>query len=80
MAGMKTQTNAAMVNVTAAALLVAALGIVVQILFGAGQSDRLFAMDPIGDAVGLWLQLIAVSVATVAGVAAVLAPRAARGA
>jgi hypothetical protein len=41
-------------------------------LFAASQSSRLWAMDPIGDSVGLWLQLVAVCVATVAGFAAVI--------
>lgn len=40
-------------------------------LFAAGQSDRLFNADPLGDTVGLWVQLLATIVATVAGFAAV---------
>jgi len=38
-------------------------------LFAAGQAPRLFDPDPLGGAVGLWIQLLAVSVATIAGVA-----------
>lgn len=117
MASVKTQSRSPLVGLTVAALVVAAAGIVVQILsgaeypavppglfvlavpavlvwfvrwrwlpaigalaalsqlvglFAAGRSDRLFTMDPIGDSVGLWLQLVGVSVATAAGVAAVL--------
>jgi hypothetical protein len=41
-------------------------------LFAAGQAPRLFALDPLGDSVGLWIQLLAVTVAVVAGVAAVV--------
>jgi hypothetical protein len=40
-------------------------------LFAAGQAPRLFAFDPLGDSVGLWIQLLAVGMATVAGFAAV---------
>lgn len=41
-------------------------------LFAAGQAPRLVTMDPIGGTLGLWLQLLAVIVATVAGIAAVV--------
>lgn len=41
-------------------------------LFAAGQGGRLLTFDPVGDSIGLWIQLIAVSVATVSGVAAVV--------
>jgi hypothetical protein len=47
-------------------------------LFAAGQAPRLFDLDPVADSVGLWVQLTAVSVAVVAGVAAVVRPRRAR--
>jgi hypothetical protein len=114
---MDTSTNTPLVRLTGIALLVAALGIVLQILSGAdyptvppgiiillvaagvvwfapwrwapavgalaglfqlvglfasGQTPRLFAMDPLSDSVGLWIQLLAVTVAVVAGAAAVV--------
>lgn len=115
--GMNALTKPPLVRLTGIALLVAALGIVLQILsgtdyptvppgiiillvaagvvwfgpwrwapavgaiaglfllvglFASGQAPRLFAMDPLGDSVGLWIQLLAVTVAVVAGVAAVV--------
>jgi hypothetical protein len=108
-----------LVRLTAAALLVAAVGIVVQILaghdyptvppgliilvvpavlvwfvpwrwmpvigalaavfqliglFASGQAGRLSGTDSIGDTAGLWIQLVAVAVGAVAGVAAVWKP------
>lgn len=39
-------------------------------LFAAGQAPRLFDPSPLGGSVGLWIQLLAVSVAALAGVAA----------
>ncbi len=41
-------------------------------LFAAGQSPRLVSFDPVGDSLGLWLQLLALVVAVVTGTAAVV--------
>lgn len=41
-------------------------------LFAAGQAHRLVDPDPLGDSIGLWIQLLAVSAAVVTGVAAVV--------
>ena len=41
-------------------------------LFAAGQSPRLVSFDPVGDSLGLWLQLLALVVAVVTGAAAVV--------
>jgi len=116
---MTTHTRSPAVKLTVAALLVASVGIVVQMLsghdyptvppglvmlvvpavlvwfvpwrwmpilgavaslfqviglFAAGEADRLLGTESIGDTAGLWLQLLAVVVGAVAGVAAVRRP------
>jgi hypothetical protein len=40
-------------------------------LFAAGQAPRLVELDPVADTVGLWVQLVSVTVAVVAGAASV---------
>jgi hypothetical protein len=39
-------------------------------LFAAGQAPRLLAFDPLGGSIGLWIQLLAVTVASTAGIVA----------
>lgn len=45
-------------------------------LFAAGQAGRLIAVTTMWDTVGLWVQLVSVSVALVTAVIAILRPRA----
>lgn len=40
-------------------------------LFAAGQSGRLLTFAPVGDSVGLWIQLLGLCAAVIAGIAAV---------
>ena len=40
-------------------------------LFAAGQSGRLFTFAPVGDSIGLWIQLLGLCAAVIAGIAAV---------
>ncbi len=44
-------------------------------LFAAGQSARLFTFAPVGDSIGLWLQLLGLCTAVIAGIAAVAGSR-----
>lgn len=44
-------------------------------LFAAGQADRLTDLDPVADTLGIWVQLLAVATATVAGVVAAVLGR-----
>lgn len=39
-------------------------------LFAAGQGPRLLDLDPLGGSIGLWIQLLGVTVASIAGIAA----------
>ena len=41
-------------------------------LFASGQSARLFKPSPLGDSIGLWVQMLAVLVAVVAGIMAMV--------
>lgn len=40
-------------------------------LFAAGQSERLVTFAPVGDSIGLWIQLLGLCAAVIAGIAAV---------